>query len=80
MSDIVWPFHLLDFLLDLPERERELILEKVDQLERFPRMYPVRASGRFRRHRWFIASNWIFYYRAAKNTVYIRAIWPARIP
>jgi hypothetical protein len=80
MADIVWPLNLLDFLLDLPERDRELILKKVDQLERFPRMYPVRASGRFRRHRWFPAANWIVYYRVVRNTVYIRAIWPARIP
>jgi hypothetical protein len=80
MADIVWPLHLLDFLLDLPERARELILENVDQLEPFPRMYPVRASGRFRRHRWFIASHWIVYYRVVRNTVTIRAIWPARIP
>ena len=64
----------------LADRERELILEKTGQLERFPRMYPVRAAGRFRRHRWFLAADWIVYYRVVGQTVYIRGLWPARIP
>jgi hypothetical protein len=80
MADIVWPQNVLDILLELPERDRELIIEKVDQLAMFPRMYPVRASGRFRRHRWFLAANWIVYYRVIGDTVYIRGIWPARMP
>lgn len=80
MAEIVWPQSILDILLELPEQERELILEKVDQLERFPHMYPVRSSGRYRRHRWFLAANWLVYYRVMGDTVYIRGLWPARIP
>jgi hypothetical protein len=80
MADVVWPQSVLDILLELPKDERELIIEKVDQLTSFPRMYPVRASGRFRRHRWFLAANWIVYYRVTGDTVYIRGLWPAKIP
>ena len=44
-------------------------------------MYPVRFKGRrFRRHRWFQAGNWLVYYRVVEDTIYIRGIWPARIP
>ena len=43
-------------------------------------MYPVRMTGRFRSHRWFQAQNWIVYYRVSDDTVYIRGLWPARIP
>jgi hypothetical protein len=80
MAEIVWPESILEILLDLPDRERELILEKTDQLEHFPHMYPVRASGRFRRHRWFLAAEWIVYYRVVGQNVYIRGLWPARFP
>jgi hypothetical protein len=79
MAKVVWPESILDILLELSERERELILDKTDQPEHFPHLYPVRASGRFRRHRWFLAAEWIVYYRVVRNTVYIRGIWPDRI-
>ena len=80
MAEVVWPESVLKILEALPFREAELILKKADGLERFPRMYPVRGKGRFRRHRWFLAGNRLVYYRYAGGTVYIRGIWPARIP
>ena len=80
MADIFWPQSVLDILLELPERECESILNKIDQLEQFPRMYPVRASGRFRGHRWFLAGNWLVYYRVVGETVFVRGLWPARVP
>ena len=80
MAQVVWPQSVLGLLLELPGRERELILDKVDRLRRFPRMYPVRTKGRFRRHRWFLAGNWLVYYRVVEQVVYIRGLWPARIP
>lgn len=80
MARVVWPESVLDILLELPERERDLILQKTELLERFPRIYPVRVAGRFRRHRWFLAGNWLVYYRVMEDTVYIRGLWPARIP
>lgn len=80
MARVIWPESLLEVLGEMPARERELILDKVRALERFPRMYPVRGRGRFRQHRWFLAGNWLVYYRAVERTVYIRALWPARIP
>ena len=80
MAQVLWPESVLEVLLELPEREREIILEKVTLLERFPRMYPVRMKGRFRNHRWLLAQNWIVYYRVADDNVHIRGLWPARIP
>ena len=80
MAEVVWPESVLKILEELPFREAAQILKKADALEKFPRMYPVRAKGRFRNHRWFMAGNWLVYYRYAGGTVYIRAIWPARIP
>ena len=43
-------------------------------------MFPVRMTGRLRSHRWFLAQNRIVYYRVSDDTVYIRGLWPARIP
>jgi len=80
VARVVWPDYLLDLLQDLPAKDAELILEKTRALKRFPRMYPVRMKGRFRRHRWLLAGKWIVYYRVSEGTVYIRAVWPAQIP
>jgi len=57
-----------------------MMLDKVELLASFPQMYPVRGKGRFRGYRWFLTGNWIVYYRFVENTVYIRGLWPARIP
>ena len=80
MAKIVWPQTILEVLIELAEKERELILDKVDRLAAFPEMYPVRVTGRFRGHRWFFSGNWLVYYRYVEQTVYIRSLWPARIP
>lgn len=80
MTRIVWADPIKDLLLELPEREREIIFEHMKYLRRFPHMYPVRTKGRFRRHRWFLAGNWLVYYRVAAGTVYIRGLWSSRIP
>ena len=80
MADIVWPQSILDLLLDLTPKEQEIILEKVRRLEEFPNLYPVRSEGRFRGCRWLLAGNWLVYYRVVGNTVYVRGLWPARIP
>ena len=80
MARIVWPQTILEVLADLPRKDRDLILEKVDRLERFPHLYPLRGKGRFRRYRWFFAANWLVYYRVVGDAVYMRAMWPARIP
>ncbi len=80
MAEVLWPESVLQVLMELPDREREIILQKVSLLDESPRMYPVRMTGRFRSHRWFLAQNWIVYYRVSDDTVYIRGLWPARIP
>ena len=80
MARIVFAGYLRDLLNELPLSDLELIEEKTETLARFPRMYPIRQKGRFRRHRWLRAGNWIVYYKVVDDTVYIRNIWPARIP
>lgn len=65
---------------ELPQAEQDEIIRKLEYLERFPRMYEVCLRGRFRRHRRFLAGNWAVYYRVVGNTVYVRGLWPARIP
>lgn len=78
---VVWTRTAWELFEELPDRDREQILEKIHALSFFPHMYPVRTKGRrFRRHRWFNAGNWLVYYRVVDNTVYIRGLWPARIP
>jgi plasmid stabilization system protein ParE len=77
---IIWPAHCRAVFLELPERERRAIQEKLDQVRLFPRMCAVRAKGRFRRLRYFRAENWMVFYRVIENTVYIRGLWPARMP
>jgi len=80
MTPIVWADTVRDLFYELPESDRNQILDHLEYLKLFPHMYPVRAKGRFRRHRWFLAGNWLVYYRVAGGTVYIRGLWPARIP
>ena len=77
---VYWPHHLLEVLLALPAQDQKLILEKTRYLELFPNMYPVRVHGRFRRHRWFLAGDWLVYYRVVGKDVFIRGLWPARMP
>ena len=81
MMGIIWADPVRDLLYELPEKERNDILDHVQYLALFPHMYPVRIKGRrFRRHRWFLAGKWLVYYRVVEKTIYIRGIWPARIP
>jgi plasmid stabilization system protein ParE len=80
MTPVKWSDPVRDVFLDLAERDRNLIVDHLRYLAFFPHMYPVRTRGRFRRHRWFQAGNWLVYYRVADGVVYIRGIWPARIP
>lgn len=80
MAGIVWPQTVVDALLKLAERDFGLIVRKAERLRQFPEMYPVRGKGRFRRCRWFLAGPWIVYYQVVEQTVYIRAVWPARMP
>lgn len=80
MAEVIWPQSLIDLMLEMPEPERERILERVSRLESFPEMYPVRATGPYRGHRWFLAGPWLVYYRVVEGKVHVRVIWPARIP
>jgi hypothetical protein len=81
MKRIIWADPVRDLLYELAESERKEILRHLKYLTLFPHMYPVRGKGkRFRRHRWFLAGNWLVYYRVAGGVVYISGLWAARIP
>lgn len=80
MAHLIWSKHVLDLMADLPPHESALIFEKAKILQRFPRLYAVRAKGRFRRHRKIHAGNWMIYYKVVDDAVFIRALWPARVP
>jgi hypothetical protein len=80
-SRVFWTRTVWELFNELPERDREVILGKMQSLPLFPHMYPVRTKGRrFRRHHWFLAGEWLVYYRVVDNDVYVRGLWPARIP
>jgi hypothetical protein len=80
VAKIVWPDYIEELLDELDPKEVNLILEKTRVLRRFPRLYSIRAKGRFRRHRRILAGRWMIYYKVVGDTVYIRALWPAVIP
>lgn len=80
MAQIVWSKYVLDLMAELSPAASDLIFEKAEVLQRFPRLYPVGFKGRFRRHRRLLAGQWMIYYRVVDETAYIRALWPARIP
>lgn len=77
---IVWAPTVREVAAELLAAIQEEIFSKIDLLERFPRMYTVCGKGWFRRHRRFLVGGWLVYYRVVGNTVYIRGLWPARIP
>jgi hypothetical protein len=79
--EVVWTRSVWKLFGELPRQDREAILDHLKLLRQFPHMYPVRFKGlRFRRHRWFQAGGWLVYYRVVENTIYIRGIWPTRLP
>lgn len=80
MARVIWSPYVLDVIAELSPRESALIFEKTLILKRFPRLYPVRIKGRFRRHRQVLAGRWLVFYRVVDDTVYIRGIWPAQLP
>lgn len=80
MAEVTWPQRLVDLVLEMPDKDREQIFQKIGLLEAFPEMYPVKTSGPFRGHRCLVAGSWLIYYRFVEGKVCLRAIWPARIP
>jgi hypothetical protein len=79
--EVVWARSVWELFEELPLQEQGAILDRLQYLRQFPQMYPVRIKGRrFRRNRWFQAGEWLVYYRLVDKTIYIRGIWPARIP
>lgn len=78
-ATVVVPAPIRSVIENLPSREQAELIEKLEYLGMFPRMYAMQLKGRFRRHRKFLVGNWAVYYRVVENTVYIRGLWPARM-
>ena len=76
----MWAKGLWEVFEELPKKETAEIVERVDLLRYFPHMCPLRTRGRFRRHRFFQAGNWLVFYKVVEGTIHIRGLWPARIP
>lgn len=79
-APVVWADPVRDLAIEIPSGEQRRIFDKIQLLSFFPYMYPVRTRGRFRRHRFFQAGNWLVFYKVVEGVVYIRGLWPARIP
>jgi hypothetical protein len=80
VAKIDWPDFIEGLLDELDPQEVKLIFEKTRILRQFPRLYPIRTKGRFRRHRRVLAGRWMVYYKVVDDIVYIRGLWPAQIP
>ena len=79
-AKVVWAKGLWEVFEELREKETAEIVERVDLLRYLPHMYPLRTRGRFRRHRFFQAGNWLVLYKVVEGTINIRGLWPALIP
>ena len=79
MAKIHWPGYIENLLNELEPQEVSLIFEKTRILRQFPRLYSLRSTGRFRRHRRVLAGRWMVYYKAVDDAVYIRGLWASQI-
>ena len=79
-ATVVIPPDVQAVIEELSPKEQEALVAKLILLEQYPRMYQVREGGRFRRHRRFVLHDWVVYYRVVGNTVFVRSLWPARLP
>lgn len=76
-----WLAPVRDAFAELSPVEQESIDEKIQVLRRYPHIYQLWSkSQRFRRHRQFVVGNWRVFYRVTDNVIWIRGIWPARLP
>jgi hypothetical protein len=80
MTRIVWADPIKDLLLELPEREREIIFEHMKYPRRFPHRHAVRTKAVSAAIGGFSRATGCVNYRATGGTVYIRGLWRSRIP
>ena len=72
---------VLEVFRSLPATEQDAIVEKLELLQHYPYMYePWDRSRRFRRYRQFVAGNWRVFYRVSDDVIWLRGLWPARLP
>jgi hypothetical protein len=79
-AKVVWAKAVWEVFEGLPKMKTVKTVERANLLRYFPYIYPPRTLGRFRRHRFFPAGNWLVFYKVVEGAIYIRGLWPARIP
>ena len=80
MADVIYTNTFLAVFSELSAREQAMIVDSAEYLKTFPEMFKRVETGRFRGSRVFAAGNWLVYYQYRSGAVYLRNIWPARIP
>jgi hypothetical protein len=78
MLEIHWTDSVWGVFEELPARHQVPILKILGILPLFPEMYPIRRTGDFTGCRYFVAGEWIVYYRALRDAIWIRGLYPAR--
>jgi hypothetical protein len=80
VADVVFTDPFLQVFSALSPRGQAQIMYHVELLEAFPKMYKRVQTGGFRGCHVFATDNWLVYYKVRSGTVYLRNLWPARIP
>ena len=77
---IAWTEESVTAFQQLPFDIRQQIVDKLDIVQRYPRMYQVQASGRWRGLRRLFVRNWRIYYVYwdTTHTIYVEALAHAR--
>jgi len=78
LRGIRWTSQAILAVASLTDRQRRILLDRLDLPDQFPSMYPARQRGRFAHLRYFvIEKRWVVYYRAEAEELLIFAIVPA---
>jgi mRNA-degrading endonuclease RelE of RelBE toxin-antitoxin system len=77
---VTWTEESFTAFQQLPFDIRREIIDKLDIVQRYPRMYQVQAAGRWRGLRRFLVQNWKIYYVYwdKTHTIYVEAIGHTR--
>jgi hypothetical protein len=78
MLEIRWAESVWELFEELLPQHQVPILKTLGILPVFPEMYPVRRTDLFAGCRYFVAGEWIIYYRVTRDAIWIRGLYPAR--
>jgi plasmid stabilization system protein ParE len=75
MAEIVWSAEVLDALADLPDPDQIAVLVQIQNLRRFPTMYPESRDPRLVGHRRMVVKGrWAVYYRLEGDACILAAV------